>query len=89
MKMTKTARPTQNPITMESGERKKKKRKQDDQYFTCTCKNLPSTGSMSANPKQFAAYFWVTKGSTNLSLPIFKQKAAIENLISILNFTDI
>lgn len=26
MKMTKTARPTQNPITMESGEKEKKKR---------------------------------------------------------------
>lgn len=60
--MTKTARPTQNPITMESGDRKTK-RKQDDQYFTC--KKLPSTGSTSTNPKQFAAYFWVTKRRDN------------------------
>lgn len=64
MKMTKTARPTQNPITMESGE-KKKKRKQDDQYFTYTCKKLPSTCSVSANTKQFAACFWVTKRKDN------------------------
>lgn len=43
----------------------KRKRKQDDQYFTYTCKKLPSTCSVSANPKQFAACFWVTKRKDN------------------------
>lgn len=56
MKMTKTARPTQNPITMESGE-KKKKRKQDDQYFTYTCKKLPSTCSVECKPKTICSLF--------------------------------
>lgn len=56
MKMTKTARPTQNPITMESGERKRGNKMINILLALAKC-CLPQA----ANPKQFAAYFWLTK----------------------------
>lgn len=86
MKMTKTARPTQNPITMESGEKEK-----TDQYFTCICRKFPSTWSMTAKPKRLCILFLDGKeeGQSDLPLSIFKQKTATETVISSLNFTDV
>lgn len=52
--MTKTARPTQNPITMESV----KKEKTIDQYFTCTCRK---SAVWLLIPTDFASYSWMEK----------------------------
>lgn len=39
-----------------------KKRKQYDQYFTCTCRKFPSTHSMGLRiPKNLASYSWLAK----------------------------
>lgn len=64
MKMTKTARPTQNPITMESGGKKERENKMINILLTLAKSCLPHA-ALSANPKQFAACFWVTKRKDN------------------------
>lgn len=87
MKMTKTARPTQNPITMESGERQKtrwsvfhlhlQKVSFDVQHDCKSQKTLELTPE------------WQKKGQSDLSLSFFTQKATTEARISSSNFTDV
>lgn len=55
MKITKTARPTQNPITMESGEKEKTRRS----VFHLHLQEASSHAARLQIPEDFAAYSWV------------------------------